>query len=314
MKRLLYIIACIVLMTTQAPAQTQITTAHKIIDIENAFAGTTSDYTELNNIIEKTTKNIKPMLSEKLQMNRRTAIKVLWAIHRTLIKEGFKYKSTDLLTSALTYCEDDKCYYSDCDTYSYIYYSILADVLKQDVVLISRWGHMYVRWNLPNNKYVNWETTVGVRMVDQEYSYLFDSKYYNELISSDQVISSVYYTRGVINNQNKQYQEAVVYLTKAIEMGPFYPDYYNERGIAQYKLGNCKDAIADYTNAITINQDEPAYYGNRAVCRARQEDYQGAYDDFGTAIDLGGENDTYYYEARITLRKNMKSLSFAGRE
>lgn len=314
MKRLLLIILGLTLVATQAHSQTEVTTAHKIIDIENAFAETTPDYTVLNNIIEKTTKKIKPILSEKLEINRRTAIKVLWAIHNTLIKEGFRYKSTDLLTSALTYCESDKCYYLDCDTYSYIYYSILADVLKQDVVLISRWGHMYVRWNLPNDKYVNWETTSGVRMVDQEYSYLFNSKYYNELISSDQVISSVYYTRGVTNNQNDQHQEAVANLTKAIEMGPFYPDYYNERGIAQYKLGNCKDAIADYTEAITINQNEPAYYGNRAICKSRQEDYQGAYDDFDTAVNLGGENNAYYYEARNTLRKNMKSLSFAETE
>ena len=61
--------------------------------------------------------------------------------------------------------------------------------------------------------------------------------------------------------QNKDFNAAVIYYTKAIELDPNYVFANNNRGIAYHKLEKYPEALADYTKANELDPKyEKAYY------------------------------------------------------
>ncbi len=280
-------LTAIVFCFTSMPVNAYQTTAHKIVELESSLTGQTPDYKTLDKIIDESVIEIRKILPKGTKADKKTALKSLKTIYRVLRKNGFLYKSTDLLSSALSYCDADKCYYSDCDTSSYIYYSILSDVLEQDVILVTRPAHMFVRWQFPDKVHTNWETTENMRISDWEYNYAFPGSLDHELKTSEQVIASVYYTYAVSYHEKLEYNNALEHINKAIEMDPYSYNYYNERGVIKYKMGKFVEAINDYTYAIILNPNDPSYYGNRGVCYYALEKYQEALSDFDCAMSKG---------------------------
>ncbi len=275
-------------------ANVEKTTAHMIIEAESEIAATLPNYGELDKILDEIKQEISAILLENTKLNRRMATKVLNSIHLILKEKGFRFKTTDLLSEAVNYCKDDHCYYSDCDTNSFIYYAVLNDILGQKVSLISRWKHMYIRWYLYNDTYINWETTSGFEISEEDYLKLFESKTTDELKTPTEVISSVYYTQGIINNIKKEYIKALGFLNKAVSMAPNASKYYNERGVVNYRLDKLEDSILDYTKAIELAPEEVAYYSNRAISHHMVGNNEEAILDFSKAIELDPKEASYY--------------------
>jgi len=265
-----------------------------IIEAESEIAATLPNYGELDKILDEIKQKISAILLENTKLNRRMATKVLNSIHLILKEKGFRFKTTDLLSEAVNYCKDDHCYYSDCDTNSFIYYAVLNDILGQKVSLISRWKHMYIRWYLYNDTYINWETTSGFEISEEDYLKLFESKTTDELKTPTEVISSVYYTQGIINNIKKEYIKALGFLSKAVSMAPNASKYYNERGVVNYRLDRLEDSILDYTKAIELAPEEVAYYSNRAISHHMVGNNEEAILDFSKAIELDTKEASYY--------------------
>ena len=289
----LLIISSFFLVRTAFSADNK-TTAHMIIDAESSIIGVNPNYGELDEILNDIKQKTQALLLENPKLNKKTAIKILKNIHLMLEYRGFRFKTTDLLSEAVNYCKNENCYYSDCDTNSYIYYTVLSDLLGQKVSLISRWKHMYVRWYLPNNSYVNWETTNGFQISEYDYYLLFKSKSIDELKTQKNVLSSVYYTQGIINNMKKEYSKAVEFLNTAIELAPEASKYYNERGVANYRMNRLEDSVTNYTKAIELNPEEIAYYSNRGISYYMLGDNHKAILDFTKAIELDPKDATYY--------------------
>lgn len=61
--------------------------------------------------------------------------------------------------------------------------------------------------------------------------------------------------------KNKQYAEAIVAFTHAIELRPACARYYFARGNCFLKLEEYQRCLFDYSLAIRIDPQNPVYYG-----------------------------------------------------
>src|SRR5450631_3975881 len=60
---------------------------------------------------------------------------------------------------------------------------------------------------------------------------------------------------GVIQAQNKNYDSAIGFFDRAIDINPQVAEAYSNRGIALQKLERFHDAIASYEKAIALKPD-----------------------------------------------------------
>ena len=76
----------------------------------------------------------------------------------------------------------------------------------------------------------------------------------------------------------KNYREAIIDYTKAIEQNQDYVEAYYGRGLAKYSIGELdsdwEEAIADYTKVIDLKPDHPEAYFSRGLIKLFQENYQ----------------------------------------
>src|SRR5262249_28481736 len=92
--------------------------------------------------------------------------------------------------------------------------------------------------------------------------------------------------RGLMAYENKIYEEAIGYFTKAIGLSPQYQNAYLLRGNVKYDLGDKQGAIADFTKAIEIDPEYTAAYNSRGIGKSNLGDKQGAIADFTKAIEI----------------------------
>lgn len=95
-----------------------------------------------------------------------------------------------------------------------------------------------------------------------------------------------YINQGIKLLEQGDYQEAIAYLTKAIENNPKLVAAYYNRAIARHQLQQYQRAIADFTKVIQINQKDAEAYYNRGVARHQLKHNQGAIADFSTVMKI----------------------------
>ena len=76
---------------------------------------------------------------------------------------------------------------------------------------------------------------------------------YKVLIKTIKNNSQIQYLLGTAFLQKKNYKQALLYLTKAIEIKDDVETYYNNIGIALSQLNNNEEAIVNYIKALNIN-------------------------------------------------------------
>ncbi len=87
-----------------------------------------------------------------------------------------------------------------------------------------------------------------------------------------------------------QFEEAIKYFTKAIEIDPLNANYYHRRGAAIDSLGQYSEAINDYDQAIYLDQDNSDFYNSRGVAKTNLKFFSGAIKDLNKAIKLDPSN------------------------
>jgi tetratricopeptide (TPR) repeat protein len=104
----------------------------------------------------------------------------------------------------------------------------------------------------------------------------------NEIINNPRWQSpEAFFDRAVINNRMEEYQIAIKYCTKAIELRQAYSGAYAERGTAYHRSGDMLAAIEDYTCAIEKN----SYWEDRSL--------SGTYLERGLAHYYLGEKENH---------------------
>ncbi len=85
-----------------------------------------------------------------------------------------------------------------------------------------------------------------------------------------------YVTKGEDFYRKKDFNNALTFFNKAIELRSDKGDIYSNRGSANFSLGLIKEAIADFTQAINKSEFKMEYYLNRCIALNKINDTQNA--------------------------------------
>ena len=99
----------------------------------------------------------------------------------------------------------------------------------------------------------------------------------------------------------KEYQRAIPFLDKAIELDGENSEFYNLRAISYRQMENYHWAIADYGQAIFLNPTDSVLYANRANSYYQINEYGKALRDIERSLELNFK-DAYPYELRGDIR------------
>lgn len=148
-----------------------------------------------------------------------------------------------------------------------------------------------------------------------------------------------HYNLGVISFQMQRYEDAIQFLTTAIQLRPSIPSMFIQRGLAYMALRQFTEAVSDFSSAIELNYqrldvpyfhratayfimkiydraiadineairlnpDKPVYYSARSAVYCELGDYMQAWHDIQKCIQLGGKPDSNILE-RVRSRLNM---------
>ena len=89
---------------------------------------------------------------------------------------------------------------------------------------------------------------------------------------------------GLVETQQKNYKEAIVWLDSAIRFEDKEPDYYVNRGLAKEGIKD-STAVLDYQKALLLNPEHQAALHNLAVHKRTNGDKEAALDELEKAID-----------------------------
>lgn len=96
------------------------------------------------------------------------------------------------------------------------------------------------------------------------------------------------------------YNGAIEYFTKSIEIIPHYAENYYKRAIAKRRIGNRNEALIDCNKAVELAQNLAICYTERAITKEYVGDTIGAEADYTKAIELDSiEIDNYEKRGRL---------------
>ena len=93
-----------------------------------------------------------------------------------------------------------------------------------------------------------------------------------------------FYDLAISEYKKGEYDEAIDFYNKAIELDPNNADYYYGRGLARFKSRDNTGAIQDSDKAIELNPKNYKYYALRGYARRNLKDNRGAILDYTEAI------------------------------
>jgi lipoprotein NlpI len=87
--------------------------------------------------------------------------------------------------------------------------------------------------------------------------------------------SGAYALRGLIREEQDQYQGALEDFTKVVTLEPDAAQFWNRRGAVQFKLGRFKESVADFDRFVKLMPDEANGHWMRGISYY----YAGRYED-----------------------------------
>ena len=106
---------------------------------------------------------------------------------------------------------------------------------------------------------------------------------------------------GVINTEKGEYDLAIKYFNKSLEISPNDSLVYNNRGTAYGERKKYDLAVKDFNEAIKINPKYAIAYINRGNAYDKKGEYDLAISDYNKAIDLNPSAVFYYHRATTNL-------------
>ena len=99
---------------------------------------------------------------------------------------------------------------------------------------------------------------------------------------------------------NGDYDRAIAYYSKALDIDPKSPSIFNNRGVNYEATGNYDKAIADYNEAISLNPNYALAFSNRCSARLKAKEYVRAVNDCDRSVQLDpAAVNTYILRANV---------------
>jgi tetratricopeptide (TPR) repeat protein len=106
----------------------------------------------------------------------------------------------------------------------------------------------------------------------------------------------------------KNYEQAIISYSKAIEINPKGVGYFAKRARAKMQISNHYGAIPDFSKAITLDPSDDSLFGDRAICYLVTKQFNNALVDSNKAISLNQRAGSYY------LTRGLVHLNFERRK
>ena len=106
---------------------------------------------------------------------------------------------------------------------------------------------------------------------------------------------------GLAFEKLKDYNHAIAYYDKAIEIDPQYAFAYNNKGVALSNLGRNEEAIASYDKAIELDPQNAEAYNNKGIILSNLGKREEAIECFDKALYIDPQNTLAYYNKGNTL-------------
>ena len=132
--------------------------------------------------------------------------------------------------------------------------------------------------------------------------------YFNKAIELDPTNPMAHSNRGIAFCKMKQYDKAISDLDKALEIDIRDADAYNERGIAYFEKGQYDQAISDFNKAIEINPYHPLAWKNLGYGYYRMKKWPEAIDKLLIAKDMDEWGPGVEEGLHVTLREAFSDL------
>jgi lipoprotein NlpI len=110
----------------------------------------------------------------------------------------------------------------------------------------------------------------------------------------DKHLAVAFRARAAARNRLVQYGEAVMDLTRAVELDPFNPQYYEDRAITHLKLREFKQADLDLDMALGLESNRLAAQREKGRLAFYRGDYQQAAQDM-TRVARAAEGQAFVY-------------------
>lgn len=98
--------------------------------------------------------------------------------------------------------------------------------------------------------------------------------------------SVLQYNIAQVYTYTNRLPDSIAYYSAAMEMDPFYSEYYNDRGSAYFKLGDLNRALADYRKAIELSPPYAEVLTNLGQCWQALDQPEKAIAAYSTSLDL----------------------------
>ena len=116
-----------------------------------------------------------------------------------------------------------------------------------------------------------------------------------------------YYWSGINKYvSEEQYDAAIAYFQKAVELDPSDVQSYLFIGLSKYKLKDYAGSIPHFNKTIELEPKHDIAYVSRADSKLMMEDYKGAIEDYSKSIALYGSGYASTYYSRAIARYNLK--------
>lgn len=108
--------------------------------------------------------------------------------------------------------------------------------------------------------------------------------------------ADVCFSRGVLNLQNEEYEQALRDFDRAVELGPDDAETLHHRALARYHLELYRDAIADCERALALDPRDVEAYRIRGLARDALEQDALALEDWNRVLSDRPEDAEAWYQ------------------
>jgi tetratricopeptide (TPR) repeat protein len=108
-----------------------------------------------------------------------------------------------------------------------------------------------------------------------------------------------FYIKGIAFDNDSNYENAIIELTKAINLNPNYSEAYDRRGMVYVKMIKYNKALKDFNRAIKINPLYAEAYNHRGIVLYCLKEFEAAINDYTTALDIEPTYAKVYYNRGI---------------
>ncbi|NIM91555.1 MAG: tetratricopeptide repeat protein [Candidatus Aminicenantes bacterium] len=281
------------------------------LKLQKDFGNPVSALQTLDSLFEAIKKKITP----RPQYNKEEAIRALKTIGDVLKEEGkFEYGRNNLLIEGLEKQKNGKRFI-DCDDYSSIYL-FAGERLGLSIVPVYAPKHVFLRCRSNDSRGFYWEPTLASEKDFYFYKAwlnITEDSGYPKILNEKEFEAIQLSNLGVAWYEKGDYEKAIKYYMKAVELNPDFFEAYNNLGVSYAKQGNYSQAIKCYKKATKKELNYATPFSNLGVAFYRLGYLDRAIKYFEKAIEVDPNyKRAYHYKVVVLLKKGdrKKALKF----